>query len=799
MLRPIRSETPGINQGGGLPRCGPKLLRLPIALTIFVLLAALILLVAATPASAVAGWTVHQVTSNTATDEYPCIDPNDNFVVWQSTLPAKDSEIYLWNVNTHATSALTSNSTDDQYPKVYGDYVVWQGRDADGDWEIYLYRISTHATTKLTNNSYDDTQVQIHGNLVVWVSDTITSVINVYNIATATLAQPAADFGDLLHPQTDGSWVVWQAKRMLDLDGDYEIEFWDGATVHKITDNTYKDYFPEISNHQIVWQGQDAGDYEIFYYASGATTKLTNNGLPDEEPYIDANSAGTTVVWRYYDGSDWEVRMLNKATGPSPWTYTAVTGNSVNDYPTDVTAQEVVWYGGSSNPDVYVRLSTGAVVNLGDTLFEDRYPMIGQSAIAWQGRYAAGTWEIFVAMPDTWDPEVEILSPVDGAVLSGSTAVISGTASDNLGVASVAVRIDGGAWLPATIDSGGGTAEATWHYNWSLPMEDNDIDHVISARVVDVSDSTGTSTDDPTVRVDRAGPAITGFAIDGGAAQTGSTSVTLSYTVTDGSPPMQMRFSNDGATWSSWETYAPTTPWSLTGGVGAKTVWCSFRDAHGNTSGEGLVSDSIELTAGAFTDVPAGHPYHDAIYGMRDADIIDGYQVGDTWEFRPENVVYRAQFAKMICGVMELMVAEEDWPDPAVPFTDLGSDTLPAPTVVDSLYPHEYVAVAYLDQITKGQTATTFAPYVGIKRAQVLTMIVRAVQRLHPGVLATPSASYTGSLGNFDPEHGPNMRIAEFNGLLVGLVGFGASWSPWTPASRGETAQMLWNLMALLD
>ena len=70
---------------------------------------------------------MHQVTSNTAADEYPCIDPNDNFVVWQSTLPAKDSEIYLWNVNTHATSALTSNSTDDQYPKVYGDYVVWQG------------------------------------------------------------------------------------------------------------------------------------------------------------------------------------------------------------------------------------------------------------------------------------------------------------------------------------------------------------------------------------------------------------------------------------------------------------------------------------------------------------------------------------------------------------------------------------------------------------------------------------------------------------------------------------------------
>ena len=45
----------------------------------------------------------------------------------------------------------------------------------------------------------------------------------------------------------------------------------------------------------------------------------------------------------------------------------------------------------------------------------------------------------------------------------------------------------------------------------------------------------------------------------------------------------------------------------------------------------------------------------------------------------------------------------------------------------------------------------------------------------------------------FDPIHGLGLRLAEYNGLLVGVLGFGADWDPWKYASRGEVAQMLWN------
>ena len=111
-----------------------------------------------------------------------------------------------------------------------------------------------------------------------------------------------------------------------------------------------------------------------------------------------------------------------------------------------------------------------------------------------------------------------------------------------------------------------------------------------------------------------------------------------------------------------------------------------------------------------FTDVSASHPYYAAIADLASRDIIQGYAVGDEWEFRPDNTVFRAQFAKMICGVMGLGVVEDDWPNPAVPFTDLGSDVLPGPEVVNSLYPHEYVAAAYLNGITNGQTLPPSPP-----------------------------------------------------------------------------------------
>ena len=77
--------------------------------------------------------------------------------------------------------------------------------------------------------------------------------------------------------------------------------------------------------------------------------------------------------------------------------------------------------------------------------------------------------------------------------------------------------------------------------------------------------------------------------IAGGAAYTNSPSITLTLSATDAtSDVIQMRFSNDGTEWSSWESYSTSKAWPLTTGDGAKTVYVQFKD------NAGLISQSYQ-------------------------------------------------------------------------------------------------------------------------------------------------------------------------------------------------------------
>lgn len=180
-----------------------------------------------------------------------------------------------------------------------------------------------------------------------------------------------------------------------------------------------------------------------------------------------------------------------------------------------------------------------------------------------------------------------------------------------------------------------------------------------------------------------------------------------------------------------------------------------------------------------FLDVPPSHPYWRAVEYIAAAGIINGYDVSGGKEFRPDADVWRWQFAKMMCGTMGIEVDESM----TTTFSDLGPDS---PT---SLEPHDYVAAASW-QIIRGYSDNTFRPYAPVSRAQAVTMAVRGYQTM-VGDFSYPGADYRGTLGDFSPEHSANMRMAEYNGLTLGLQGFGADWDPWQEMSRGEVAQVL--------
>jgi YD repeat-containing protein len=88
--------------------------------------------------------------------------------------------------------------------------------------------------------------------------------------------------------------------------------------------------------------------------------------------------------------------------------------------------------------------------------------------------------------------------------------------------------------------------------------------------------------------------------INGGAAYTNSTSVTLALSAADPSGVSQMCISNT-TTCSTWETYAASKSWTLTTGDGGKTVYAWFKDTAGNADATPY-SNAITLDATAPTN-----------------------------------------------------------------------------------------------------------------------------------------------------------------------------------------------------
>lgn len=196
---------------------------------------------------------------------------------------------------------------------------------------------------------------------------------------------------------------------------------------------------------------------------------------------------------------------------------------------------------------------------------------------------------------------------------------------------------------------------------------------------------------------------------------------------------------------------------------------------------EGAKSPAVSAVPAAleFTDVPAAHPYRQAILALAQAGVVSGKT---ETEFRPDDPVMRQQFAKMIVLGCEYPASEND----LCRFKDVTKSG------AASLYPDNYVAVCAARGITTGKTSTTFDPYSSITRAQVASMVVRAAEGYKPAAVKDPPAGWKGTLPTSDPTHGANIARAEYNGLLAG-IDLGA-FSVKGNATRGEIAQIIANL-----
>ncbi|WP_176560260.1 S-layer homology domain-containing protein [Brevibacillus dissolubilis] len=317
--------------------------------------------------------------------------------------------------------------------------------------------------------------------------------------------------------------------------------------------------------------------------SSNVTLQVTGTDANGPVQMRFANESGS---W-----SSWEPVVASKA-----WTLSAgdgvktinmelrdATGNvrALNDTITlDTTAPIVtgVTNGQVTNQDVTISFNEGTAV-LNGSVFVDGTVVTAENNYTLVVTDAAGNTRTVTFTIDKTPPTATL----------GINSGASTTKTDSVNLSLTGMQ--GGAVLMRF--SNDGTVWSGWESfgtskTWTLQSGADGV-RTVTVELQDAAGNIGQTSD--TIIMDTIAPAGS-VTINGGASHTNSATVSLDLAGTDANGTVQMRFSNEGGTWSGWENFAPTKTWTLSALDGNKTVNMELRDGAGNTQ---LYSDTIQL------------------------------------------------------------------------------------------------------------------------------------------------------------------------------------------------------------
>lgn len=165
--------------------------------------------------------------------------------------------------------------------------------------------------------------------------------------------------------------------------------------------------------------------------------------------------------------------------------------------------------------------------------------------------------------PDTTPPTVSIVSPTNGANVSG-TVPVTATASDNVAVASVQLKLDGANLGPLL-------TTAPYTVSWNT-LQSANATHTITATALDTSGNAGNATPVSVTVFNPTAPAISSFSASPASIPSG-TSSTLAWAVT-GNPAPSLSIAGLGSVTGTSVQVSPaqTTTYTLTATNSAGTV-----------------------------------------------------------------------------------------------------------------------------------------------------------------------------------------------------------------------------------
>ena len=312
---------------------------------------------------------------------------------------------YAWDFTNNGTTDATTQNTTFTYPA--GAYYTWRFRVTDsagcfieqtGQVTVNTPPFNTCAINISNSAGYDDTP-RVHQGKAVWTKQNTSS--------------------------------------------NFEIYYWDGLTVQRLTNNALIDRNASISNGRIAWEAYDSTaspsytTTEIYTWYNGVTTRLTNNNNLDQNPIMDngqilwergwASGPYSTGAVCFYDGAtvtlldphDFAHSSTSLHNGQASWTRVVastsylqvfywnglfppapqqVTSTPNSKYGTSVYNGKIAWTGpvaGSSGPNQVFYWNGTTVTQLTNTAGDNRsVKLTGDNLAFWLG-HDGNDWEVY--------------------------------------------------------------------------------------------------------------------------------------------------------------------------------------------------------------------------------------------------------------------------------------------------------------------------------------------------------------------------------------------------------------------
>ncbi|MFH1642765.1 MAG: C1 family peptidase [Nanoarchaeota archaeon] len=330
------------------------------------------------------------VSSDSTNDGYPYIYGNN--VVWEGVVPASDdTNVYLYNLNTGQQTMLTADVQDQKEPVIYGNKVVWRDYRL-GNWDIYLYDISTQQETQITDDTNSQWFVSMQGDRIAWYDFT---GVYVYDIITEEKRRISSSG---LRP------VVFENKIAYIKDSNiYVFDLLSGQEVLLGPGSN-----PGIFGEKVVW----INNYVVYLYdfSTEQQTQITpDNGARRYSVIIYENK----ILWQEYTieaGTNIFMATLDEESNGycgdgfcngdetcttctadcGPCSYTKLISEEPSAYNPAVSGDIIVYreLGGSYRPwDSRIRfydISTGEYTTVFEDIEDQEYPDISGDKIVWR-------------------------------------------------------------------------------------------------------------------------------------------------------------------------------------------------------------------------------------------------------------------------------------------------------------------------------------------------------------------------------------------------------------------------------